>query len=276
MYKFLSACEPEGANCYNRRQAQPFLTALLINTSCRGAREAVCCWRSPRLCSSRGCSAGSLPCSGRTGGSWTLGGQALPLTKACCPRKARITRWMESVDFIPSLSCLESWKWRGSFAHMLAFQKILPGFLSVSWVPGTPAGISRPILGQHQSPHVRGSSAGLTGLPREVLKSCPLPLFSASCPYPHSPLLWHDACSLTTLFVLSHFIRVRLFATPWTVGHQTPLSMGFSRQEYWSGLLCLPPGDLPDPGIQPASLMSPALAGGFFTTSAAWEAHWQH
>ena len=54
--------------------------------------------------------------------------------------------------------------------------------------------------------------------------------------------------------------------------HQAPLSMGFSRQEYWGGLSCLPPGDLPDPGIEPLPLMSPALAGGFFTTSATWEA----
>ena len=48
--------------------------------------------------------------------------------------------------------------------------------------------------------------------------------------------------------------------------------MGFSRQEYWSGLPCPPPGDLPNPGIEPASLMSPELAGGFFTSSATWEA----
>ena len=48
--------------------------------------------------------------------------------------------------------------------------------------------------------------------------------------------------------------------------------MGFSRQEYWSGLLCPPPGDLPDPGIEPESPTSPALAGGLFTTSATWEA----
>ena len=60
--------------------------------------------------------------------------------------------------------------------------------------------------------------------------------------------------------------------TPWTVARQAPLSMGFSRQEYWSGLPFPPPGDLPDPGIKPRSLMSPALAGGFFTTSATWEA----
>ena len=48
------------------------------------------------------------------------------------------------------------------------------------------------------------------------------------------------------------------------VDHQAPLSMGFSRQEYWSGLPCPLPGDLPDPGIKLTSLMSPALAGEFF------------
>ena len=62
--------------------------------------------------------------------------------------------------------------------------------------------------------------------------------------------------------------RVQLFATPWTVALQAPLSMGFSRQEYWNGLPCPPPEDLPDPGIEPESLASPALAGGFLTTSA--------
>ena len=56
------------------------------------------------------------------------------------------------------------------------------------------------------------------------------------------------------------------------VTSQAPLSMGFSRQEYWSGLPCPPPGDLPNPGIEPVSLTSPALAGRFFTTSATWEA----
>ena len=64
--------------------------------------------------------------------------------------------------------------------------------------------------------------------------------------------------------VLSH---VCLFATPWTVTHQTPLSMEFSRQEYWSGLLFPSPVNLLNPGIEPASLTSPALAGRFFTTS---------
>ena len=60
--------------------------------------------------------------------------------------------------------------------------------------------------------------------------------------------------------------RVRLF-DPWTVTCQAPLSVGFSRQEYWSGLPFLLPGDLPDPGIQITFLTSPALTGGFFTTA---------
>ena len=63
------------------------------------------------------------------------------------------------------------------------------------------------------------------------------------------------------------------FVTPWTVACQSLLSMGFSRQEYWSELPCPPPEDLPNPGIGPRSLMSPALAGGSFTTRATWEAH---
>ena len=65
---------------------------------------------------------------------------------------------------------------------------------------------------------------------------------------------------------LSHFNRVWLFVTLWTIARQAPLSMGFSRQEYCSGLPCPPPGDLPNPGIEPASLTSLALTGRFFTT----------
>ena len=59
--------------------------------------------------------------------------------------------------------------------------------------------------------------------------------------------------------------------TPWTVAHQVPLSMGFSRQKYWSGFPFPSPGDLPNPGTKPRSLTSPALAGGFFMTSATWK-----
>ena len=62
--------------------------------------------------------------------------------------------------------------------------------------------------------------------------------------------LWHQ-CAHACL--LSHFSHVQLLATPWTVAHQAPLSMGFSRQEYLSGLPCLPPGELPNPGIETAS-----------------------
>ena len=60
--------------------------------------------------------------------------------------------------------------------------------------------------------------------------------------------------------------QVQLFANPWTVACQAPLSMGLSRQEYWSGSLFPPPGDLPDPEMKPKFPASPALAGRFFTT----------
>ena len=64
--------------------------------------------------------------------------------------------------------------------------------------------------------------------------------------------------------MLSRFSRVQLFATLWAVAHQTPLSMGFSRQEYWSGLPCPSPGYLPNPGIKPVSPAAPALQVDFF------------
>ena len=64
----------------------------------------------------------------------------------------------------------------------------------------------------------------------------------------------------------SHFNQVQLFVTLWTIVCQSPLSMGFSRQEYWSGLPFPPLGNLPNPGIEPTSPTSPALTGRFFTT----------
>ena len=66
--------------------------------------------------------------------------------------------------------------------------------------------------------------------------------------------------------VPSCFIHIQFFVTLRTIAHQAPLCIGSFRQEYWSGLPCPPPGDLLNPGIEPASLMSPALADGFFTT----------
>ena len=67
--------------------------------------------------------------------------------------------------------------------------------------------------------------------------------------------------------VLSRFSHVPLFVSVWTVDCQAPLFLGFFRQEYWSGLLCPLPGDLPNPGIKPSSSMPLALVGEFFTTS---------
>ena len=71
--------------------------------------------------------------------------------------------------------------------------------------------------------------------------------------------------------ILSHSV-VSDSVMPWTVARQAPVSMGFSRQENWSGLPCPPPGDLPNPAMEHMSLTSPAVAGGLFTTSATWEA----
>ena len=73
--------------------------------------------------------------------------------------------------------------------------------------------------------------------------------------------------------VPSCFSCVQLSETLWIIAFQAPLSMGFFRQEYWSGPLCPPPGDLPDPGMEPNSLMSTALANRFFTISTIWGAH---
>ena len=75
------------------------------------------------------------------------------------------------------------------------------------------------------------------------------------------------ACSVTSVTSI-----VSNSATPWTAARQVPLSMGFSWQEYWSGLPCSPPGHLPEPGIEHSSPLSPVLACRFFTTSTTWEA----
>ena len=77
------------------------------------------------------------------------------------------------------------------------------------------------------------------------------------------PSHWWTLGNLCICVCACSFSCVRFFVTLWTVASQGPLSMGFSRQEYWSGLPFPSPGDLPDPGIKPASS---ALASGFFTT----------
>ena len=63
-----------------------------------------------------------------------------------------------------------------------------------------------------------------------------------------------------------------MYVTSWTIAHQAPLSMKFSSQEYWNGLPFPSPGDIPNKGIKPTSLMSPALSGVFFTSSTTWKA----
>ena len=84
------------------------------------------------------------------------------------------------------------------------------------------------------------------------------------------------SCMHAACVVLSHFSRVWLFAASWSEALLAHLSMGFSRQEYWSILPCSPPRDLPDPGVKPKSLVSPALANRFFTTGTTWEAYIIH
>ena len=81
----------------------------------------------------------------------------------------------------------------------------------------------------------------------------------------------HEAGRHCSVLCSVSLIRVRLLETPWTVAHQAPLSLRFPRQEYWSGLPLPSPGDLPNPGIQPRSLVSPVSAAGFFTTVCTWE-----
>ena len=116
------------------------------------------------------------------------------------------------------------------------------------------------------------------GAGMKIRKYYPKPSFlneysthSFSCPMQpawqrnsQQPLTW--LCPLSPwefVCTVSHFSHVWLCATLWMVTCQAPLSVGFSRQEYWSGLPCPPPRDLTDPGIKPVSLMSPALAGRF-------------
>ena len=86
---------------------------------------------------------------------------------------------------------------------------------------------------------------------------------------------WKGAFSLLTFICILAFDQVYVYACsdvsdsviPWTVTCQAPLSRGFLSQEYWNGLPFLPPGDLPDPEVEPPSLVPPALAGKFFTTA---------
>ena len=111
---------------------------------------------------------------------------------------------------------------------------------------------------------------------REVAQSCPIPSDPMDCSLPGSSV--HGICQARVMEwgakmgMLSHFNCVQLCGTLWSIAHQAPLSMGFSRQEYWNGSPFPSPEDLHNWGIEHTSLMSPALAGTFFTNTATWEA----
>ena len=95
------------------------------------------------------------------------------------------------------------------------------------------------------------SIQGSAPQPQPHFRVCPAPSSMAT-----DHLIW-----VSLAWMLSRFSHVWLFVTLWTIAHKVPLSMRFSRQEYWSGLPCPPPWYFPDPGIEPTSLPSPALAG---------------
>ena len=112
------------------------------------------------------------------------------------------------------------------------------------------------------------SSTAPLPTPHLTARSLHLPGRPPPCSFPSA-----SACPDVICRVCAQWLsRVRLSVTPWTVALQAPLSMEFSRQEYWSGQPFPSPGALPDPGIEPASLISPASAGRLFTPSATWEA----
>ena len=100
---------------------------------------------------------------------------------------------------------------------------------------------------------------------RRLCSPCPFTLLGFFLSLPMDPFSLH-AC------MLSQLGRVRFFVALWTIAHHIPLSMGFSRQEYWSGLPCSPPVDLPNPAIKPVPPEFPALSGRFFMTNATREA----
>ena len=101
----------------------------------------------------------------------------------------------------------------------------------------------------------KADASGALWLPRTSVGFLPRAEFES----PSSSTFW---VRCVCVCVLGRFSRVQLFEIPRLIAGQTPLTVRFSRQEHWSGLPCPPPGDLPHPRMEPASLMSPALAGG--------------
>ena len=168
------------------------------------------------------------------------------------------------------------WAFVGSDKFLISLStchkdSLLLGEWGPAWVqnPGQPKA-AKPITWQNHV--VLSTKAAVSPLVSQVSPGCSSDSSPGSCRRPDVytvQLLLHDP-PLSSLFpcacVLSCFSHVQLFATLWTVAHSAPLSMGFSRQEYWSRLPLPSPWNLPNPRIKPTSLISPALRGGFFTT----------
>ena len=146
-----------------------------------------------------------------------------------------------------------TWQYLRNHCGNLGSGRVSPPPPSISSTP--------PCLSESQSGPSRFLPFSATLLPWEQLHCF---LF----PHPEhiGAWIWGVEC------MQSHLNRILLFGTLSTVAHQALLSMEFSRQEYWNGLPFPPAGNLPNPGIKPESLMSPALAGRSFTTNATWEA----
>ena len=137
-------------------------------------------------------------------------------------------------------------------------------FIDSTRVGGQSSGASLSVLAAHvqnqMKPYTPRWQRRCRATDSELWACCFLshsPLNFPSQPHPSEIIKSKESC----VCMLSCFSRVWLFATPRTVARQAPLSMGFSRQEHWNGLPCPPPGHLTNPGIKPASLRSPALAG---------------
>ena len=128
------------------------------------------------------------------------------------------------------------------------------------------SGLPFPVPGTLPNPGIRPAFLAYPVLAGRFFTTMPPPLCVCTC-------VCVCVCVCVCMHVLSCFSHVQFFAALWTIACQAPLSMGFPRPEYWSGLPFHPSRDLPDPGIKPASLMSPALAVGLFTTSTTWKTY---
>ena len=161
--------------------------------------------------------------------------------------------WWDGASAINSVDAGHRWEWKNSCGGKQRASQVTP-------VPSLP---------HHQSFNKTRTSGGGPSTPLETdhceQSESREAVFWLRDPHAlHLALLFFQMVVMITIWcILSRFSLAQLFSTLWTVACQTPLSMGFSRQEYWGGLPCPPPEDLPDPGTEPASLMSPALAGRF-------------